>query len=347
VFSNRLPLKVLSPWCRALRHGVDIGLPLGKIFRQQAKSGPPAGRTLAATLAERVEDGQSLREALKPDARRFPVLFVELVGVGERAGRLTETFITLEEHFDTLIDANRKFAQALVYPLMMYLAAVVVIAVMLLVLGLLAPADGKGFDPLGLGLLGPTGAAIWLAFAGGFTAAIYVGFQYVKSNEELRARGEALALKVPGLAGCFRAFALHRFALGLHMTSEAGIKADKSLALSFRATSNRAYTAHGDAAARSAREGNKIAPTLSACGETLFPADYVDAVHVGEETGRLPDVMARQARQYQEEAARKMKVLAMLAGAAVYAMVGLMVIALIVRLLMSIGGVYADAMKGL
>ena len=108
------------------------------------------------------------------------------------------------------------------------------------------------------------------------------------------------------------------------------------------------YTAHAADSATHARAGNKIAPTLTACGETLFPAEYLDAISVGETTGRLPDVMARLARQYQEEAARKMTLLASIAGGAVYALVGLMILVVIVRILMtSVIGVYADAMKGL
>jgi len=347
MFSGRLSAKVLVFWCRALKHGVDIGLPLGKTFRMQGKSGPAQGRELANELAARCDDGQSLRTALKPDAARFPVLFVELVGVGEKTGRLTEVFGTLEDYFQTVIDANRKFTQAIVWPAMMYVAAIFVVAGLLLILGLIAPSDGKGFDVLGLGLLGPTGAMVWLAVTGGFTASVVVGFLYVKGNDRLRAKGEALALKIPGLAGCFRAFALQRFSLGLQMTGEAGLKADKALELSFRATANEAYTAHALDSANHARAGNKIAPTLAACGETLFPVEYLDAISVGETTGRLPDVMARLAKQYQEEAARKMKLLASIAGGAVYAMVGLMIILVIVRILMSIGGVYADAMKGL
>ncbi len=345
MFSGRLSAKVLVFWCRALKHGVDIGLPLGKTFRMQGKSGPPKGRELALALAARCEGGESLRTALKPDAARFPVLFVELVGVGEKTGRLTEVFGTLEDYFETVISANRKFTQAITMPAMMYVAAIFIVAALLLVMGLIPATNGKHLDPLGLGLVGPAGAGVWLALSGGVTAAVVFGFLYVKGHDRLRAKGEALALRVPGLAGCFRAFALQRFSLGLQMTGEAGLKADKALELSFRATANEAYAAHAADSAKHARAGNKIAPTLAACGGTLFPTDYLDAISVGETTGRLPDVMARLARQYQEEAARKMTLLASIAGGAVYAMVGLMILVVIVRILMtSIIGPYQEAL---
>jgi len=343
----KLPPNALIAWCRALRHGVDIGLPLPKIFNQQAKSGPPVGRELAATLAKRTAEGESLAQAVSSDGGSFPMLFTELVAVGERTGRLTETFETLEHYFETVVDGRRKLRAALVYPVISYFGGIFVIAAMLLVLGLIAPADGKGFDPLGLGLLGVRGALIWLFCCGSFTIAIVVAFHVIRDNETIRAKLESKLLRVPGLGQCFRSFALQRFSLGLHMTGEAGLKADESLRLSFRAACNDAYGKHGEPSAKAARKGKEIAPTLRDCGTNLFPTEYVDAVQVGEVSGRLPEIMEKQAKFYQEDAARKTKTLAMFLGGAVYALIGLMLIVLILRILMSIGGVYQDAMKGL
>jgi type IV pilus assembly protein PilC len=347
MFSSRLPLKVLIPWCRALRHGVDIGLPLPRIFRQQSNSGPASARDLAKSLADRLEQGESLRDAIKPDQHRFPLLFTEMVALGERSGRLTEIFETLEQTYETALSARKKFFQALIWPVLSYIAAILVIAAMLLVLGLITPAGGKGFDPLGFGLLGPKGAMIWLLGCAMFTSMIVGMVMFIEGNDSLRAKFEALALRVPGLSGCFRAFALQRFSLGLHMTGEAGMKADKGLHLSFRATANNAYLIHADRCAKRLAKGDEIGETLATCGPTLFPQDYIDALLVGETSGRLPEVMAKQATQYQEEATRKAKTLAMIAGGVVYGGVVVMLLMLIGRMLMGIAGVYQDAMQGL
>ena len=64
IFSPRLPLSAIVSWCRALRHGINIGLSPVKIFKQQAKSGPSAARALATTLAERLAQGSSLENAM-------------------------------------------------------------------------------------------------------------------------------------------------------------------------------------------------------------------------------------------------------------------------------------------
>ena len=144
----------------------------------------------------------------------------------------------------------------------------------------------------------------------------------------------AWLLGVPGLGGCFRAFALQRFSLALYMTQEAGLRIDRALQLSFRATANDAYWRQADSVVKKARSGTEIATLLAGCGSRLFPDEFVDAVQVGEVTGQLAEVMQKQAKIYREEAGRKLKVLTMIAGGAVYAAVGLMIIIMIFRIAM-------------
>jgi type II secretory pathway component PulF len=212
---------------------------------------------------------------------------------------------------------------------------------------MLAPAGSKPFDPLGLGLVGPVGAAVWLGGAAAFTAVLVGGFLFVRENEALRAKLEAKTLGVPGLGGCFRAFALHRFATAVEMTGEAGVSADRSIALALRATANDAYARHADGSAARLRKGDEISEVLEGLPPGLFPEDFLDTVRVGEMTGKLPEVMEKQAGHLRDEAARKMKTLAGIASGVVYAGVGLMIVILIFRIAMSIGGVYDDALKGL
>ena len=90
-----------------------------------------------------------------------------------------------------------------------------------------------------------------------------------------------------------------------------------------------------------------IAEILTDCGPQLFPSEFLDSVQVGETSGQLAEVMHKQSKFYREEATRKLRILTMLCGALVYLMIGLMILAVIIRILMAIVGVYQDAMKGL
>jgi type IV pilus assembly protein PilC len=330
MLSSRIPLPALVAWCRALRHGLYAGLSPVKILRQQAKSGPAAVRPLAGTLAERLNDGDSFEDALVPYRARFPRLFLELVTVGEKSGKLVDVFEELERYFEAQQDARKKFLQAITWPVIMYVAAVVIIAILVTVLALL----GGHIDPFGLGFLGPAAGLVVLTAGFGF-GAVMLGFYFLaRDNDDLKQFLEGFGIRVPGLRGAYRSFALQRFSLALGITHESGMRADQAVALSFRATANSAYTRHTEPTAQAVRKGKTITEALTSVGTDLFPEEFLDALQVGEDSGQISEVMARISEQYRDEATRRTKFLALVFGGLVYAMMGLLLIVLIIRIAM-------------
>ena len=340
---SRVPLPALVQWCRALRFGLSAGLSPVKVLRQQAKSGPAAARPLAAALSDRMKAGESFADSLRDHRARFPKLFVELVAVGEQAGKLAEVFEELERYFEAQQDARRQFLRAMTWPGFVYVAAVLVIAVVATVLAVIAPAGGSNqpsLNPFGLNRFGAAAGMIVLVVGFGFAAVAAFLYLVARDNDELKQRLEAVGIRVPGLQGAYRSFALQRFSLALSMTHEAGMRADKAVFSSFQATSNNAYLRHAEPTAALVRKGTTIAKALAAAGGGLFPDEFLDQVQIGEEGGQITEVMGRAAERYREEAIRRVKLLAAIAGGVVYALVGLMVLALIVALVASIAGIY-------
>lgn len=336
MFSSRVPLPALVQWCRALRYGLSAGLSPVKILRQQAKSGPAGVRPLAAALSDKLKAGNSFADALKDHRSKFPKLFVELVGVGESAGKLAEVFEELERYFEAQRDARKQFLRALVVPAISYAIAVLVVSVLVAVLSML----GNHLDPFKLGKFGPAGGLIVLAGGFGFAAVVAFVYLIARDDDNLKGKIEAFGLKIPGLTGAYRSFALQRFSIALSMTHEAGMRADKAVFSSFQATANNAYVKHAEPTASVVRKGTTITKALAAVGGGLFPEEFLDQVQIGEESGQLSEVMGRAAEQYREEAIRRTKLLANIAGGVVYALVALLVIALIFSIVMSIAGVY-------
>lgn len=324
LFGTTAPLDALILWCRAIRHGLDVGLSPVKVFRQQAKSGPSALRDVAGRAADRMEQGESLEQALKPDAKKFPPLFLEMVSVGEHSGRLPDIFAELEEHFEALKTARRSFLRMLAWPAFEYCAAIFILFLMLFVMGMF----GLKLDPLGLGLTGVKGAFAFLFLAVLLTASVVAVALFVANNEQFRAKLEAVGLAIPGLAGCFRAFALARFCVAYYMTAEAGMRADRCLRFSLRAATNKAYTREAEFAAKAARKGQDVPEILGGYGPRLFPDEFMSALHVGEDTGRLAEVMKKQAEYYREESRRKLKLLANVAAGLIW--LGIVVLLVVV-----------------
>jgi type IV pilus assembly protein PilC len=345
ILPTRRPLPALLQWCRAIKHGLYVGLPLPKVFKQQAKSGPPALRGTARTIAEMLDDGESLTAAINAHRDRFPPLMLELVNVGEQGGRLTEIFGELEQYFETVLDARRTFLRALIWPGITYVLAILTLSALVFVMGMIAPVGHKA-DPLGLGLSGP-GGAVFVLFAGAAVAVFgVIVYHVMNESDDFKSTIEGFVLPVPGLGGCVRAFALHRFSLGYQITSEAGMRADKSLKLSLKATNNRAYAKNADRAARMAKDGEPISEIVGACGVHLFPSDFVETVRMGEETGQLPEVMKKQAEILAREAAWKAKLFAQIAGMVIYFLIGLFVLVAAYRVFnRQIAPAYLDAFQ--
>ena len=245
VFSKRLPLSSLITLCHSLRHYLSAGLTLREVFRQQAKKGPLAVRPVAERISQELNKGEDLESALRSEQRAFPPLFLALASVGEESGALPEVFTELEKYYDLQQKLRRQFLGQIAWPVFQLCGAIVVITLLILVMGFIAEMNptNKPFDPLGLGLLGPSGAITFLTIVFlilAALAAVYFGGKHL-----LRQKGavDGFLLRLPVLGPTLRALALTRFCLGLRLTLETGMPITKALELSLRATDNDAFVA--------------------------------------------------------------------------------------------------------
>lgn len=327
-FRSSCPTSALVQWCRALKHGLGVGLLPNRVFRQQAISGPISLRTVASRIADQLESGESLSEAFKHEVGRFPVLFVETVAVGEQSGRLENVFGELETHYTLMQTAQKRLILSLIRPGCSLCAGIFALTAMIAILGAVAP----GMDPLGLHLTGTFGAVLFFAGSVVLSAGVVGLVLLIANDEALKSKALGVAMQIPGLVGCVRAFALQRFSLAWRFLAEAGMKGDRTMAASLRATANKAYRNHEESASKKIRKGCEIPEVLTQCGNMLFPSEFIEAARVGDETGQLAEVMGKQATHYQEESVRKLKVLTAVAGGLVYAFVGLLIIVAIFRI---------------
>jgi type II secretory pathway component PulF len=333
--SSKCPLPALVAWCRSLRYSLSAGLDPVKIFKQQAKSGPRALQAVAAEVAGRLSKGDSLADALEPHRDRFPPLFLELTAVGEQTGRLEDAFQQLEEYYQAQLSMQRSFRSQITYPVIQFFAAIFVVAFLIFILGLL----GSKMDPLGLGLVGTTGALTFLAIAFGFVAVVVVVLKVAAENVGFRAKLEGGLLWVPGWGPAFLTFAMMRFAVALRMCAEAGLRAEKTLHYCFRATANAAFQRGEARAVAAIKRGGELTDALDASGAP-FAVEFREMLLMGEETGNTSEVMDRLATRLQEEAVRKLKFAAQVTGWMIYALVAVMIIFFIFR----IAGAYLGAL---
>jgi type IV pilus assembly protein PilC len=344
LFSSRAPLSALIGWCRALNHGLKAGLSLVQVFRQQARSGPAALRPAADAIAGRMEKGDSLADALKPERHRFPPLFLELAGVAEKTGNVPEVFAELEDYYRLQQSTRRNFIAQIAWPVFQFVAAVGVIALLILVLGLIG--GDKPLTPIGMGLSGPRGAVIFLLMVGTAILLVALAVRVVLRTQRLRSAAEGFLLRLPGIGPCLQAIAMQRFCMALRMTWEAGLPADRALRFSLRATANEAFSRHEGAVAADIKRGSEVVEALAPCGP-VFPEGFLQALAVAETSGQIPEVMQRQSKYYREEVARRLGVLTVFASFAVWGFVALLLIVAIFRIASIYFGILNDFTKGI
>lgn len=334
----------MAALCHAFRVEHNAGMTLVEIFQQQARKGPISARPLIARVAERLKEGDSLEDALKAEGEAFPPLFVSMAAVGEQTGNLPEVFHELEKYYRAQLTLWREFIAHSVWPMIQLIAAIIVITLLILILGWLSDNPERAFDPLGFGV-GPAGALKFLATVFLFFGTLVLIYLVATRAMGQKAAVHRLLLKIPVIGPCLQAIALSRLARALKLTMDSTLAAHRAVQRSLLVSGNSAYEACADTAATQIKRGREIADVLRDCD--VFPEEFLQAIHTGEQTGELPEVMARQAEYYQEEAGRRLRTLTIVASFLVWLFVAALIIWAIFRIALSIFGVYQDAMRGL
>lgn len=324
--SSQLPLHNLIEFCRILRHNLAAGLTLRHCFRQQSERGAMKVRPIAQRISEDLEQGDSLQSALKKEKRHFPPLMVQLITVGEKSGTLPDVFEELEKYFLLQQRLKRQFISQIAWPMIQFILAPFVIALMLFFLSML----GSDMAPMGKRFSGAFGAARFLIEFWGSIAILVALYMIVTRLFKQRAFVEEVLLRLPVIGPTLTALCLMRFCLSLRFTMNTGMSITTAIRLSMKGTGNAAFEAHADAVCDEIKSGADLTAALGRC--RLFPADFLDIMANAEEGGRIVEVMEQQGEYYEDEARRRMTILTRVAGWGVYLLVACFLIFMIFRI---------------
>jgi type II secretory pathway component PulF len=332
LFSKRLPVHSLIGLCRDLRHNLAAGLMLRDVFRQQAKRGTAALRPVAERIRVAIESGENLQTALEQEQGAFPPLFLALAGVGEQSGNLPEVFGALQEYYEMQQRFWRQFISQSVLPVLQFVAATLIIAGLMVILGFIAEVmqQKEPLDPLGIGLTGAPGAVKFLIYIYGAILALIIVYMVLSRAVEQKALFDRLFLRIPALGPFLSALCLARLCLTMRLTLDSSMPVAKAVGLSFRATGNAAFDRDGLKVQEAIRAGEDLTAALTRC--RLLPEEFLNIVASAEQGGRVPEALGHQGTFYEEEATRRLAVLTRVAGFAVWVFVAALIIMAIFRI---------------
>jgi type II secretory pathway component PulF len=315
--------------CRSLRHLLEAGVPLAKAWQQLADKGPTPFRTLAANVADQLKQGESLETALQSWTLRLPAFFTAAVIVGERTGRLPEVLLELEQAFALQLELRRQFWSRITWPLFQFIAAVLVLALFIWLLGIVESVGGK--SPMSVfGLKGETGAVIFLASVAAFTIGPYLALRYFFHRGRHSVAVHRLLLRVPILGAALQALAEARLAQALAVALDAGLVVHEAAELALEATGNPAYAHWAKPIRKQTRRGRTLSEALT---EThLLSDEFLAVLATAETAGAEPEALRRHARHRYEQAADRLRLCAGIAAGAVWLLVVIFIASLVIRL---------------
>ena len=337
----RIGLKPLAMFCRRLGTSLSAGIDVRKTISNEVSSG--ANRVYRAQMEQvlrGVSAGDSLSDAFSATDQFFPSFFREMVDVGEKTGTLDRVLSMLADHYEQLLRLRSIFFVGITWSVIQLALAVVIIGILILVLGFVSDMTGETTDILGFGLVGVPG---FIRYVVGlcFLAALGYGIYWAIVRSSLNSWLRSTAIRIPVIGPSLEVMALSRMAWSLGLAVEAGADAGKSLQLAIKSTSNPYYTKYFSRMSRELNSGLEIHEVLA--NTHAFPNEFVDAIEVGEQSGRLPEMMAKLAEGYQDRAKTAATTLTVVSTIAVWAAVAIVLILLILRIFSVYLGVLQDA----
>jgi type II secretory pathway component PulF len=329
--SRQLGTADLIDMCRALRYSLSGGMMVTDAIGLLAREGTPGVRRATASLIVELKAGWSLHEAMEKQGNTFPPLFRSLAAVGEETGNLPEIMGELEKYYVTQQKLQRDFIAGITWPAIQFVLAVLVVSGLILILGILPIGPlGSRVDPLGLGLLGLEGAIEFLCFVAAGLLTLFLAVRLFMFLANRFPRLQRITFGVPVLGPCLRALALTRLCIALRLMLDTRMSVLKAIRLAFVATDNAAFRNAAPQVEGAIRRGNTIADSF---GQTaIIPRQFRSAVAVAEESGRLPEMCAVQAENYDEQARRRLATLNKMAGVFIWLLVAVFIIICIFRI---------------
>jgi len=299
----------LAVWTRQLAGLVGSGLPLERALSalgDEAEDGKQ--RELVAHLRSEVNAGSPFARALASAPREFDEVYRGVVAAGEQSGALGRVLERLADDLEARQELKGKLIGATLYPaIVSVIAIVIVIFLVTYVVPQVATvfASSKRALPfLTLVMMGISsflrnwGWLLLLAIAGGVGALLMA-----LRNEPFRERFDAGWLNLPLIGRLSRGYNAARFAGTLAMLAGAGVPILKALQAAAETLSNRAMRADAMDALVQVREGAPLASALA--GKKRFPGILAMFSRLGEQTGQLPTMLERAAKQLSAEVQRR------------------------------------------
>ncbi len=306
-FLRRVKKKQLMVFTRQLATLIDAGVPLLRalqILEKQEQSG--ALKAMIGEMCESVEGGSPFAEALAQHPRCFDRLFINMVRAGEVGGVLAVTLNRLAEFIEKAEKIKTKVKGAMVYPIVVLIMALGITGFLMVVI---IPKFTEIFRDLLKGAEMPA-LTQFVAKASdtlvhrfplvlGVIAGAVMLFKLLGMTKPGRYLLDRLSLSMPVIGGLLSKVSISRFTRTLGTLMSSDVQILQALNIVRDTAGNMVVARAIQSVHDSVKEGESVAAPMESAG--VFPSMVVSMVMVGEETGRLSEMLVKIADSYDTE----------------------------------------------
>ena len=338
--TTRIRQRDLLPLTQQLATLFEAGLPLDRALSILEELVDGRVKAIVTDLLHSVRGGSSFSEALaKHHPRPFSRLYINMVRAGEKGGVLEVSLRRLAEFLEARAAFNEAVVSALAYPLVITtVGAGAIVFLMTFVI----PRFATIFQDLGQTIPLPTQILLSISAAlqtywwvGAIVALVGVlAWRVWTANPEGRLAWDRTLLRLPLVGALTMKVETARFARTLGTMLRSGVPVLGAMAVVGDMMSNQAVGVAVSRLADGVKRGGTIAAGMQQHG--TFPALAVHMVRVGEETGRLEEMLLKVADTFETDVRAELKrVLGLLEPAIILGM-GVLVAFIVVAMLLAI-----------
>ncbi|MCF7874252.1 MAG: type II secretion system F family protein [Candidatus Omnitrophica bacterium] len=257
-----------------------------------------------------IRDGLSLAEAIAKYPKIFSQFWLGIVKVGESSGNLPFVLNQLADYLEMRMEFERKIQSALVYPVILSVAAVAAVFVFL---KFIFPKFGELFESFDIELPALTQWIFslskfvehnWFIIFAALAGAYFV-FRNLRHRPEVKKIIDRIIFKIPIFGNIIFLIYIERFTSIVHIMLESGLTLVYTLDITADSIGNTVFQKKLRLAAEKVREGGSLSEQLSQ--EGIFPLLVSEMSKIGEETGTMPDVFKKVSDYYLKELSSKVE----------------------------------------
>lgn len=298
-------LNALVVFSRQFATMIDAGISVLKcmdILENQTKD--PALKVALAAVRKEVKGGSSLGDALSKHPNCFSDLYVNMIRAAELGGILDSILDRLAGFLEKEMEIKQKIKSAMMYPIIVLIFSM---AIVLALFFFVLPKFKEIFLSMNVEMPAMTQALFnasdflvnnWYVFVVIVVGSIVGVKQYGKTDKG-RLHIDSLKLKVPILGELVLKMAVSRFTRTFGVLISSGVPMMRAMEIIGDTAGNALISKAIVDARNSIRDGNRLSTPLVACG--LFPPMVTHMIDIGEETGRLSEMMVKVADFYDAE----------------------------------------------